>query len=88
MVNEIADTIRRVVPRAVRILVFQDKIQISLRDFPVLIVRELLRGAGQQKCPISRGINDALRVERRVRAAARGRRRWKVFDIVGNVSRD
>src|SRR5882724_9397528 len=43
VVNEIAHAVRRIVPRAVCILIVQDEVQVPFSNLPIVIIREKLR---------------------------------------------
>jgi hypothetical protein len=47
VIDKVPNPINRVIPRAIGILIFQNEIQISLRDFPVAVVVQDLRSARQ-----------------------------------------
>ena len=71
VVYKVAYSIHCVRPRAVGVLILQDKIQVSFRDFPVIFVAKNLGGAGEQKGTISGGIDNPTLIERRVGTTAR-----------------
>ena len=88
MINEIAHTIHGIKPGAVRILILQNKIQISFCDPPVVFVAKNLGGAGQQEGAISGGVDDSSLIERSVGTTARLFRRPEILDIGCGVARD
>ena len=64
VVDEVAHTIDGVEPRAVRVLVFEDEVQVPLCNARVVIILEKSRRTGEQECAISGGVDDTARVER------------------------
>src|SRR5213595_3290975 len=88
VIDKIPYPVDGVKPRAVRILVLQDEIQISFCDSPVVFIRKNLGGARQQEGAISRSINNATLVERSVGTTTGLFRCPEILDINGGVSRD
>src|SRR5689334_11972747 len=93
MINKIADPVDGVIPRTIGILGVENEIQIPLRRLLIIVIREKLRCAQQQECSVSGSIDDSpSSVERSIRAAAGGRRCFKVLDfkscMPGNGSED
>ncbi len=88
VINEIAHTIEGVIPRAVWILILQNEVEIPFRDPPVIFVIKNLRSAGQEKRPISGGIDNSSFIMRSVGATAGCFRYPKVFDVVRGVARN
>ena len=88
MIDKIAHSIHGVKPRAVRVLILQNEIQISFCDPPVVFVAKNLGGAGQQEGAISGGVNDPAFIERSIGTTARRFRRPEILDISRGMSRD
>ena len=88
MVDKVPYSIHRVKPRTVRVLAFQDEIQISFCDFPVVFGGQELRGARQQESAIGGSINNSAFIKRRVGRTAGLFRRLEILDVSGGVSCD
>src|SRR5262249_18277114 len=88
MIDKVAHAIHGIEPRTIWVLVFQDKIQIPLRDFAIRGVAEQLRSAGEKECPISSSIDYSSLSIGRIGTTGRLGRGCEVFDIVCSMPRD
>ena len=67
MVDEIPHAVDGVIPGAIGILRVEHEVEVRVRrSSQVPALAEHLRGAGQQKRPICRGVDHAAAVERRI----------------------
>src|SRR5205823_6739052 len=86
VVDKIAHSIHRVIPRTVLILILQNKIQISLGNSPVIVIREHAVSASQEKGTISGGVDNSALTEWAVGTTAGSFRRSEILNISTHMS--
>lgn len=62
VIDKISHVIYRVVPGAICVLRFDDKVEISIRSLLIFLLREIQRGLCEEKCPVGIRIDDATGV--------------------------
>src|SRR5437762_1914977 len=88
MINKVTDSIDCVIPGAVRILCFQDEIEVLLRRFPIVVIGKDLGSAGQQKRAVRSGVNHSPAIVRSIGATAGLSRSPEVLDVFERMTRD
>ena len=88
VVDEITHSINGIKPRTIAILSFQNKIQISLGNLPIIVIAENLGSACQQKGAVSGSIDHSSSIVRCIGATAGSFRSLEVFNISNGMPRD
>ena len=88
MVDEVAWITDSVGPGSIRILAFQDEIDVPLRDLEISVLGEKAGGACQQTSPVCARVDNSSLVMRSIGTAATLFRSLEILDIDGGVLRD